>query len=148
MTIPAPGPFQRPGLPPGGGNPGLFNSRPGRAVHGGRLAEGGQQAERIYASQDNWSIHKHPDVQEALTQWPQVESVWLPTYAPWLNPIEKLWRWLKQGLLKLHRWAEDWRAVRDRVRQFLDQFARGSERLLEYVGLLGNGLLVRMIHGP
>jgi transposase len=113
-----------------------------------RLVEAYPQAERIYAIQDNWSIHKHPDVLAALTQWPQVEPVWLPTYAPWLNPIEKLWRWLKQDVLKLHRLAEDWRAVRGRVRQFLDQFAHGSPRLLEYVGLLGNGLLARMIHGP
>ena len=114
----------------------------------GRLVEAYPQAEQIYAIQDNWSIHKHPDVQKALLQWPQVEPVWLPTYAPWLNPIEKLWRWLRQDVLKLHRLAEDWRAVRDRVRQFLDQFAHGSQRLLQYVGLLGNGLLARMIHGP
>ena len=33
---------------------------------------------------------------EALFQWPRIEPVWLPTYAPWLNPIEKLWRWLRQ----------------------------------------------------
>jgi len=69
-------------------------------------------------------------------------------YAPWLKPIEKPWRWLKQAVLKLHRRAEDRRAVRERMRQFLDQFAHGSQRLLEYVGLLGNGLLARMIHGP
>ncbi len=104
--------------------------------------------ERLYVIQDNWSIHSHPDVLEALKAWPQVEPVWLPTYAPWLNPIEKLWRWLKQDVLKLHRLAADWKALRARVRAFLDQFAAGSERLLEYVGLLGNGLLARMIHGP
>jgi len=113
-----------------------------------RLVEAYPQAERIYAIQDNWSIHKHPDVLGALTRWPQIEPVWLPTYAPWLNPIEKLWRWLKQDVLKLHRLAEDWRAVRDRVRQFLDQFTHGSQRLLGYVGLLGNGLVAQMIHGP
>lgn len=113
-----------------------------------QLVQAYPQAERIYAIQDNWSIHKHPDVLEALEQWPQIEPVWLPTYAPWLNPIEKLWRWLKQDVLKLHRLAEDWQAVRDRVRQFLGQFAHGSQRLLEYVGLLGNGLVARMIHGP
>jgi transposase len=113
-----------------------------------RLVEAYPGAKRIYAIQDNWSIHKHPDVLGALPQWPQIEPVWLPTDAPWLSPIEKLWRWLRQDVLKLHRLAEDWRAVRDRVRQFLDQFAHGSRRLLEYVGLLGNGLVARMIHGP
>jgi hypothetical protein len=59
-----------------------------------------------------------------------------------------LWRWLRQDVLRLHRLAEDWRAVRERVRQFLDQFAHGSPHLLEYVGLRGNGSLARMIHGP
>jgi hypothetical protein len=46
-------------------------------------------ARRIYVAQDNWSIHRHVDVQSALLDLPQIEPVWLPTYAPWLNPIEK-----------------------------------------------------------
>ena len=54
-----------------------------------------EKAERIYVVQDNWSIHKHPDVMEALEDLPTISPVWLPTYAPWLNPIEKLWRWLR-----------------------------------------------------
>jgi len=114
----------------------------------GRLVEAYPRARRLYAIQDNWSIHKHPDVVEALRTWPQIEPVWLPTYAPWLNPIEKLWRWLRQDVLYLHRLAADWKALRQRVRGFLDQFADGSQRLLEYVGLLGSGYLARMIHGP
>jgi hypothetical protein len=48
----------------------------------------------------------------------------------------------------MHRLAEDGRAVRGRVRQFLEQFADGSQRLLEYVGLLGSGRIAQMIHGP
>lgn len=46
-------------------------------------------AERIFVVQANWRIHKHPDVVTALTAFPALEPVWLPTYAPWLNPIEK-----------------------------------------------------------
>jgi hypothetical protein len=114
----------------------------------GQLVEVYPRARRLYAIQDNWSIHKHPDVLEALKAWPQIEPVWLPTYAPWLNPIEKLWRWLRQDILHLHRRADDWKALRALVRAFLDQFAHGSERLLEYVGLRGSGYLARMIHGP
>ena len=74
--------------------------------------------------------------------------MWLPTYAPWLNPIEKVWRWLRQDVLKLHRQADNWEALQTRVHGFLDQFATGSKRLLEYVGLCGQGSLARMIHGP
>lgn len=106
------------------------------------------KAERIYVVQDNWSIHRHPDVLGALASWPQVEPVWLPTYAPWLNPIEKLWRWLRQDVLKLHRWADDKKALRSKVNGFLDQFRHGSEELLYYVGLLGQGKLAQMLRGP
>jgi DDE superfamily endonuclease len=114
----------------------------------GQLGEVYPEARKLYVIQDNWSIHSHPDVLTALKQWPQIEPVWLPTYAPWLNPIEKLWRWLRQDVLKLHRLANSWLELRGRVRAFLNQFAQGSTRLLEYVGLLGNGLLAQMILGP
>ncbi len=101
--------------------------------------------ERLYVVQDNWSIHRHPDVSAALTTLPRIEPVWLPTYAPWLNPIEKLWRWLRQDQLYLHRLAHDWATLRQRVNAFLDQFAAGSHALLQYVGLLGAGKLARAL---
>jgi len=55
-----------------------------------QLAQAYAAAERVYLIQDNWNIHTHPEVLAALQQWPQLRPVWLPTYAPWLNPIEKL----------------------------------------------------------
>jgi transposase len=104
------------------------------------------QARRIYLIQDNWSIHAHPDVLATVAALPRLQPVWLPTYAPWLNPIEKLWRWLKGDVLKQHRLAADWLALRRRVAAFLDQFAAGSPALLRYVGLLGDGTLARACH--
>jgi hypothetical protein len=103
-------------------------------------------ARRLYVIQDNWSVHEHPDVQAALATWPRLEVVRLPTYAPWLNPIEKLWRWLRQDVLKLHRLAADPPALRQRVRDFLDQFASGSHEVLQYVGLCGDGRLAHALH--
>lgn len=100
-------------------------------------------ARHVYVIQDNWSIHHHPDVLATLDTLPRLEPVWLPTYSPWLNPIEKLWRWLKGDVLKGHRLAADWPALRQRVRAFLTQFAHGSDDLLRYVGLLGEGSLAR-----
>ncbi len=105
-------------------------------------------AERIYVVQDNWSIHRHDEVLAAMATLPQIAPVWLPTYAPWLNPIEKLWRWLRQDVLKLHRLVDDWPGLRQRVRTFLDQFVHGSAALLHYVGLLGAGKLAQALHGP
>ena len=114
---------------------------------------------QIELAQDNWSIHYHPDLLAALqpqdfpygmhapANWSRnperkvehlnlpihVQS--LPTYASWTNPIEKLWRFLKQELLHLHRYEDDWPTLKQRVFAFLDEFANGSQELLCYVGL-------------
>jgi hypothetical protein len=106
-------------------------------------------AERIFVAQDNWSIHKHEDVSSALTKFPTIQPVWLPTYSPWLNPrpggTRKLWRWLRHDILTGHRLAADWSLLRKRVNGFLDQFATGSQSLLRYTGLLGTGKLAKAI---
>lgn len=97
------------------------------------------EAETIYVIQDNWTVHFHPDVLVALVEqespWPRylpgnwpaepsgkaqqkwgawqlpIQLVPLPTYASWTNPIEKLWRWLKQEVLHLHHLATDLKAL-------------------------------------
>jgi hypothetical protein len=71
--------------------------------------------------------------------------VWVPTSAPWLNPLEQVWRWLRQDVLKRHRWVEDWPLVNQRVHDFLDHFAQGSADLLRYVGLKGKGKLAPVL---
>jgi putative transposase len=102
-------------------------------------------ADCVYVVQDNWSIHRHEDVQIALHSWPRIVPVWLPPYAPWLKPIEKLWRLMRQGVLKLHRLSDDWPALRQQVRCFLNQFSTGSHALLHYVGLRGDGKLAQAL---
>jgi hypothetical protein len=111
---------------------------------------------------DNWPVHFHPDVLARLQpqqfpyppqlppNWPTepgpraihddlpIRLLCLPTYASWLNPIEKLWRWLKQDLLHLHRLSDYWPELKAHVADFLDQFQSGSPDLLRYVGLLPN----------
>lgn len=104
-------------------------------------------AHTIYVVQDNWSIHAHADIDAWLTTHPRIHRVYLPIAASWLNPIEKLWRTLRQALLRLHAQAEDWKALRTAVCTFLDQFKDGSEELVRYVGLLGDGLLARARRG-
>src|SRR5437899_885302 len=111
-----------------------------------QLARAYPTVDLLYVIQDNWNIHTHPDVLAALERYPRIKPVWLPTYAPWLNPIEKLWRWLRQDVLKMHRWVEDWPRVKQRVHDFLDQFAHGSHDLLRYVGLVGKGTLATVIN--
>jgi hypothetical protein len=121
------------------------------------------EARRIAIIQDNWPVHWHPDVLAALepqespwpgpqpASWPRrpsaravqrwgqwqlpIQIVPLPTYASWANPIEKLWRKLRQELLHLHRLADHLPDLRAVVAAFLAQFAHGSPDLLRYVGL-------------
>lgn len=117
-------------------------------------------AETIFVAQDNWPNHAHPAVLAPLEPqqtpfWPNTFPNWstvertshppnawpiqlrfLPTYAPWTNPIEKLWHWLKRQVLHLHRLSDDWPALKQRVLDFMAQFSAGSCELLRYVGLL------------
>lgn len=96
------------------------------------------EATRIYLIQDNWhNVHFHPR-QVAAAEAAGIMLVALPTYAPWLNPIEKLWRKLKQEILLMHPNGEEWDTLKQRVCDFLSQFARGSPELLRYVGLMPN----------
>ncbi len=102
-----------------------------------RLRRQYREAKEIYVVQDNWPIHFWPEVAQAA-EGAGIELVRLPTYAPWLNPIEKLWRKLKQEILHLHRLKDDWHELQQHVTSFLDGFAAGSTQLLHYVGLLPN----------
>jgi transposase len=86
---------------------------------------------------DNWPIHRHPDVLAHASER-GIHILWLPTYAPWTNPIEKLWRWLRQEIVHHHRRADQWEEMKAAATGFLEQFATGSTALLRYVGLLPN----------
>jgi DDE superfamily endonuclease len=112
---------------------------------------------------DNWSNHFHPDLLCALApqqgpfpflvpaNWSPTPSAkaqrqWgtlqlpisllpLPTYASWANPIEKLWRKLRQDLGHLHPWADDLPQLRTAVDAWLAAYDQPAPDLLRYVGL-------------
>jgi hypothetical protein len=123
-------------------------------------------ADRIDVVLDNWPVHFHPDLLVALQpqdgpfpfprpgHWPAEPSAaaghkWgalhlpirllpLPTYASWLNPIEKLWRAFRHDVVHLHPWADNLPALRAAADAFFAQFAAGTAAaadLLCYTGL-------------
>lgn len=93
------------------------------------------QAKQINVIQDNWhNVHFHPD-QIAVAKQLGINLIPLPVYAPWLNPVEKLGRKLRQEIIHMHRQSDDWPHLKQRVCCFLDQFDNGSSELLKYVGL-------------
>lgn len=91
-------------------------------------------AELIFVVQDNWPVHFHEDILAALVD-SKIVLVPLPTYAPWTNPMEKVWRKLYQEVLHLHDFADRWDELKVEVGDWLNQFADGSTNLLRYVGL-------------
>lgn len=91
-------------------------------------------AETIFLVQDNWPVHFHPDILMAIQDSP-ICLLRLPTYAPWTNPIEKVWLLLKQQLLHMHEFADDWQALQDAVQHWLDHCDDNSTALLHAVGL-------------
>jgi putative transposase len=48
---------------------------------------------------DRGRSHRHALVQQWLAAHPRCHIVWLPPYAPDLNPVELLWSYLKYGRL-------------------------------------------------
>jgi hypothetical protein len=40
-------------------------------------------------------------------------------YAPWTNPMEKVWRKLYQEVLHLHDFRDDWEALKREVERWL-----------------------------
>jgi transposase len=92
-------------------------------------------AHRIDVIQDNWPVHFHPEVQAALRPTP-IRLVRLPTYAPWTNPVEKVWRKLYAEVLHLHRFTDAWDELTQTVQAWLDQWTDPAPALLRYVGLL------------
>lgn len=103
------------------------------------LREAYSDTERLYLVLDNWpSVHRHTSVRDKAREL-GITILFLPTYAPWLNPIEKLWRWLRQQVLHLHCFAHDPPRLQLEVHSFINRFADGRSQccqaLLRYVGL-------------
>jgi hypothetical protein len=124
------------------------------------------EAERLWLVLDNWPVHFHPDLLAALepqhtpfplptpptwpvTPSPAAQTKWghlqlpiqllpLPTYASWCNPIEKVWRKLRQELGHLHPWADDLARLRAELDHWLLTHHKPSPELLRYVGIETN----------
>jgi putative transposase len=59
-----------------------------------------QTSKKIVLVLDNYSIHKTQAVRDFVNEHSdRLRLVFLPTYSPWLNPIELFWRHLKKRVL-------------------------------------------------
>jgi transposase len=60
-------------------------------------------ADRWLLIEDNLVIHTSRQVRLALAAWPEIQILFLPKYACWLNLIEPWWKQLKSLALKGRR---------------------------------------------
>lgn len=60
-------------------------------------------AKRLMLIEDNLSTHHSRQTQLALLAWPEIQVLFIPTYACWLNLIEPWWKQLKSLALKGRR---------------------------------------------
>ena len=97
------------------------------------LAESYPAAERVYVALDNWPVHFNARLLAALPA--KVKFLRLPTYAPWTNPIEKAWRWLRQDVLHMHRRCGDWAGLQAQVQAWLDRNNADNPAMMLYTGL-------------
>jgi transposase len=91
-------------------------------------------AKTFYLVQDNWPVHRHPQLLNFfLTS--RIVPLFLPTYAPWTNPTEKVWLRLKRDVLPLHPFEDNWIELIQAVEHWFVQWLSPSSDLLHFVGL-------------
>ena len=103
-------------------------------AHYRQIAAAYPRARRIFLWLDNWPTHHAEDLLAALRDTP-IRLCYLPTYAPWTNPEEKVWRQLNQDVLHLHPFRDEWDATQTAVTAWLAQIADHPAGLLRTVGL-------------
>ena len=67
---------------------------------------------------DNYIIHKSRETRAFLASNPKFKLVFQPTYHPWVNRIERLWKALHDTVTRNHHWRT-MEQLMDAVRLFL-----------------------------
>jgi transposase len=93
------------------------------------------EALMIYLVQDNWPVHSHPKVKAFWEAHPRLVVLFLPTYAPRLNPVEKVWRWLRQTLSHAHPYCDDFRQFKAQLARCLAESQACPAVIRRYCGL-------------
>ncbi len=93
-------------------------------------------AEIIYIALDNWKVHFEPSILEPMEKRnSRIRLLRLPTYAPWTNPVEKVWRLFKQQVTHMHPYTYEWSIFRKTIDAWFEARRQGSQELLYTVGL-------------
>lgn len=78
-----------------------------------------RRAKTITLVVDNYIIHKSCKVESWLEKNKKFRLLFLPTYSPWLNPIELLWLSLHETITRNHQCRYMWQLL-EQVNQFMN----------------------------
>jgi transposase len=88
----------------------------------------------VYVAWDNASTHEDDEVEAVLRGAAgRLVLLYLPTYSPWLNPIEMLWRQYRREVTRCELF-ESIDALLVATREFFDRMNRTPERIRSIIG--------------
>ncbi len=94
-------------------------------------------AETIYVAWDNATTHEDDDVEAVVRAAAgRLVLLYLPTYSPWLNPIEMLWRHPDSIGVTHCELFQSVKALLDTAQDFFARYNRWPERILSIIGAI------------
>lgn len=92
--------------------------------------------ETIYVAWDNANTHQDDEV-EAVVRGAagRLVLLYLPTYSPWLNPIEMLWRYFRREVTHCELFVNIKELIRTTY-QFFDRCNQQPHKVLSVIGAL------------
>jgi len=92
--------------------------------------------ETVYVAWDNSSTHENDEVESVVRAAAgRLVLLYLPTYSPWLNPIEMLWRQFRREVTHCELF-ESVKALLTAARVFFDRYNACPARVLSIIGAL------------
>jgi putative transposase len=90
--------------------------------------------EKVYVAWDNNCTHEDDEIEEVVRAAAgRLVLLYLPTYSPWLNPIEMLWRHLRREVTHCELF-ETKQALLAAAQAFFDRYNQCPEHILSVIG--------------
>ena len=88
----------------------------------------------IYVAWDNADTHQDDEVEAVVRAAAgRLVLLYLPTYSPWLNPIEMLWRHFRREVTHGELF-ENLEALLQAAQDFFDRYNRCPQQVLSIIG--------------
>lgn len=95
----------------------------------------------IYVAWDNAGTHEDDEVEAVVRAAAgRLILLYLPTYSPWLNPIEMLWRHFRREVTHGELFA-NMQALLKAAQEFFARYNQQPQRLLSVIGSHATGLI-------